>query len=396
MMAELSKEFTADNPANASLLVIDDEPGIRQGCKRALTPQGYHVDIAADGDEGLEKFRTGHYELVLIDVMMPGVNGIELITRIHEQDPDTVCVIITGYATVELAVSAIKQGAYDFLTKPFTSDELLHVVEQGLERRRLSLESQRLQVVEAEARRLEEERARLEELDRVKASFIRLVTHELQAPVNAIITYLDLIQSGYIEPEEQQQYLGRCQERATELRELIADLLRYGRLKETGASELTESVQVDAALRQVIEQFEPQAVEKGLTLRCEIAPDLSPVRSTVEQVRSLWQNLVSNAIKYTPEGGKVAVDLRQEGGWLVGEVKDNGIGIPQEAMGRLFGEFFRARNARALNIPGSGLGLAIVRQVIDRIGGEIEVQSPVEGVERGTTFRFRLPVYADQ
>jgi two-component system, sensor histidine kinase and response regulator len=396
MMAELSKEFTADNPANASLLVIDDEPGIRQGCKRALTPQGYHVDIAADGDEGLEKFRTGHYELVLIDVMMPGVNGIELIARIHEQDPDTVCVIITGYATVELAVSAIKQGAYDFLTKPFTSDELLHVVEQGLERRRLSLESQRLQVVEAEARRLEEERARLEELDRVKASFIRLVTHELQAPVNAIITYLDLIQSGYIEPEEQQQYLGRCQERATELRELIADLLRYGRLKETGASELTESVQVDAALRQVIEQFEPQAVEKGLTLRCEIAPDLSPVRSTVEQVRSLWQNLVSNAIKYTPEGGKVAVDLRQEGGWLVGEVKDNGIGIPQEAMGRLFGEFFRARNARALNIPGSGLGLAIVRQVIDRIGGEIEVQSPVEGVERGTTFRFRLPVYADQ
>jgi len=182
------------------ILVIDDEPGIREGIKRGLTPQGYIVETAENGEQGLALFRQNPCDLVLIDVMMPGISGIDLIGETHRIDPEAVCIIITGYATVEMAVRAIKEGAYDFLTKPFSVDDLLLVVRQGLERRRLSLETKRLQSIEAEARRLQEEKTRLEELDRAKMQFIRLVTHELQAPIAAIHTYLKLIQEGYVSP----------------------------------------------------------------------------------------------------------------------------------------------------------------------------------------------------
>ncbi|MGB9640282.1 MAG: sigma-54-dependent transcriptional regulator, partial [Anaerolineales bacterium] len=127
--------------SQVKILVIDDETGIREGTKRALSAQGYEVDTAENGEQGLELIKKNRYDLILLDVMMPGISGIELIEKIHQVDPETVCIIITGYATVEMAVRAIKEGAYDFLTKPFTVDDLLIVVNQGLERRRLSMEA---------------------------------------------------------------------------------------------------------------------------------------------------------------------------------------------------------------------------------------------------------------
>lgn len=213
------------------ILVIDDEAGIREGIKRGLTPQGYIVETAENGEQGLALFRQNPCDLVLIDVMMPGISGIDLIGEIHRIDPEAVCVIITGYATVEMAVRAIKEGAYDFLTKPFSVDDLLLVVRQGLERRHLSLETKRLQSIEAEARRLQEEKIRLEELDRAKMQFIRLVTHELQAPIAAIHTYLKLILEGYVSPEEQNKIIEKCLARAQEQMKLINDLLELGRVQ---------------------------------------------------------------------------------------------------------------------------------------------------------------------
>jgi two-component system, sensor histidine kinase and response regulator len=373
----------------ASILVIDDEPGIREGCKRALTPLGFFVDTAEDGEQGLSKIRSGNFELALIDVMMPGTSGIDLITLIHEHDPDVVCIIITGYATVELAVAAIKRGAYDFLTKPFTTDDLNLVVNQGLERRQLSLEARRLQSIEAEAKRLIEEKKRLEELDRAKVAFIRLVTHELQAPISAISTYLDLILNNYIPADQQGEYLQRAQQRAKEQLNLISDLLEFGRLKEIKATKKAELVQVDAELSEVLRELKPQAAEKNVRLTADISPDLAPVYMPSDHVKSIWTNLISNAIKYTPSGGKISIVLRQEDSEIYAVVQDTGIGIPSDGMDKLFSEFFRARNAKDLNIPGTGLGLAIIKQIIEKAGGDIRVESEED---KGSTFTFTLPI----
>lgn len=370
------------------ILIIDDEPGIREGCRRALALQGFSVQTAENGDEGLQIIETDGIDLALIDVMMPGIGGLELIARIHQHDPEIVCIIITGYATVELAVAALKQGAYDFLTKPFTTDDLTLVVNQGVERRQLTLETKRLQSIEAEAQRLAEEKARLEELDRAKVAFIRLVTHELQAPISAISTYLDLMLNDYIPAERQREYLEKAQERAKEQIDLIADLLEFGRLKEIKTAGKPAPLQIETVLSQVLEGSQAQATEKGIQITADISPGLPPVCMPPEQAKSIWMNLISNAIKYTSSGGQVTVRLRQQDGNLLGEVQDTGIGIPEEARDSLFTEFFRARNAKALGIPGTGLGLAIIKQIIEKAGGNISVESQAG---QGSTFSFRLP-----
>lgn len=371
------------------ILVIDDEVGICEGVKRALTPQGFRVEAALNGEEGLQIVGDGKIGLVLLDVMMPGVSGIDLLASIHEYDPEIVCIIITGFATVELAVRAIKQGAYDFLTKPFSVDDLIMTVNQGIERRRLSLEARRAQEIETERRRLAEESARLEELALAKQQFIRLVTHELQSPVNAIENYLNLILEGYVPAEKMPETLQKCILRAQEERSLIADLLELGSLQVLGDQGQPVPVHLEQVLQDVLDAYQEQATQKKIDLAVTIDPEIPPVMGAPDQFKSLWSNLISNAIKYTPENGKVAVNLRLKGASLIGEVSDTGIGIPTEDQPQLFTEFFRARNAKALNIPGTGLGLVIARKVVEAAGGHILVTSRLG---TSTTFSFILPL----
>jgi two-component system sensor histidine kinase/response regulator len=371
------------------ILVIDDEVGVCEGVKRALIPQGYRVETALNGGDGLCIVNEGGIDLVLLDVMMPGVGGIDLMASIHEKDLEIVCIIITGYATVELAVHAIKQGAYDFLTKPFSVDDLLMTVNQGLERRRLSREAQRAAKIEAERHRLEEESARMEELALAKQQFIRLVTHELQSPVNAIEYYLNLILEGYVPEEKIPETLRKCIVRAQEERSLIADLLELGNMQALGEQGQPAPVQLEEALQQALDTYQAQAAHKNIELTTSIDPDLPAVYGMLDRFKSLWGNLIGNAIKYTPEHGKVMVSLRRKGASLIGEVSDNGIGIPTEDQPQLFTEFFRAKNAKALNIPGTGLGLVITRKVVEAAGGHILVTSTPGTC---TTFSFILPI----
>jgi signal transduction histidine kinase len=371
------------------ILVVDDEPGIREGCKRVLGAQDYQVDSAASGQECLRMIQERSYDLVLLDVVMPDVSGIDLMEPIHQRDPETVCIVITGYATVELAVKAIKQGAYDFINKPFSADDLVLAVNQGMERRRLSLEAKRCALAEQEAARLNQEKARLEEIDRAKMAYVRLVTHELRAPVAAIQNYLRLILDGYVPPERQTEILARAEARAREQLDLIADLLELSKLQDYRARDKVTLANLGDILREVVQQFEGQARAKDQQLDVSISCSLPPVRVAAEQFKSVWMNLISNALKYTPAGGKISVSLRCTEDGIVGEVSDTGIGIPKEVRHRIFTEFFRADNAKALAEQGTGLGLAIVKQIVEQAGGRIWFTSE-EG--RGSTFTFTLPI----
>jgi FixJ family two-component response regulator len=222
-----------DNPVR--ILVIDDEEGLREGCQRALVREGHKVELASSAQSGLQAALANQFELVLLDVMMPDGSGIDLLQPMLEHDPDLVCIIITGFATVELAVQAIKRGAYDFISKPFTSDALVLAVNQGLERRRLSMEAKRLREVEAEAQELARAKEEMERLDQVKSQFMLTMAHELRAPVAAIQSYLGLIQDGYVSGGEVEWTLNRAQVRLQEVLDIIADLLDLARLKQAKA-----------------------------------------------------------------------------------------------------------------------------------------------------------------
>lgn len=375
--------------AHVSILVIDDEPGIREGCRRALAPQGFAVDVAGDATEGLAKLTAASYDLALLDVMMPGMSGLELLGKIREHDPEIVCIIITGYATVSLAVSAIKQGAYDFLTKPFGVDDLLLAVEHGLEHRRFLQERRRLQLVEAEAQQLAVEKAKLEEVDKAKAAFVRLVTHELQAPIAAVDSYLRLILDGYVALEDQRVMLERASARAQEQMTLIADLLEFGRLRDGQVRGRITDVRLDTVLRHILDTCYNQAAQKGVQLTVAALSEVPPVRGVMAELKSIWTNLVGNAIKYTPAGGSVTIRLWAEADRVIGQVSDTGIGIPPDALPQLFHEFYRADNAKALAAHGTGLGLAIVKRIVEGLSGQITVESELGA---GATFTFTLPV----
>jgi signal transduction histidine kinase len=371
------------------ILVIDDELGMRIGCQRALQGEGYDVETAESGEEGLHKLRSDGFDLILLDMMMPGIGGLEMLEHISQIDPNLVCVVITGYATVELAVQAIKKGAYDFIAKPFDSDTLLLTVSQGMEKHALSLQAQRLAELEAEAEELTREKAELERLDKMKSTFTLTVAHELRAPVAAIQSYLRLILDGYIAPEDQDRYLRRAEQRAQAQLELVNDLLDLARLQDPDIRVETTSVQVDQVLQEVLDEMAARAEEKEITVESVIAPDLPPVDINTRHAKQLWTNLVSNAIKYSNERSTVRVSLGVQDGHLVGVVTDQGIGIAEDEISLIFEEFYRSKASKKHTQMGTGLGLPIVKRILDSYGGTIEVTSEVD---KGSTFTFTIPL----
>jgi two-component system, sensor histidine kinase and response regulator len=374
------------------ILIIDDEEGVRKGCCRVLQPIGYAAETAASFQEGLQKIRENQYDLILLDVMMPDGQGIDLLEPILERDPDAVPVLITGYATVEMAVDAIKRGAYDFVSKPFTAQMLLMTVEQGLQKRHLSLETKRLQAVERQAVELAEAKEQAEKISEFKSAFATMVAHELRSPVGAtqglIRTLLRGMAGGL--NEKQTELLKRVEIRLSELLVLIEDLLTLAASKSISVEKPLQAVRIDAVLQRLVERFteEVQGKQVGLNY-CPANLNLT-VRATEDGLETVLSNLIGNAIKYTPAGGSIQVDATEQEGYCKLTVTDTGIGIPQEDLLHLGEEFFRAKNAYESHIPGTGLGLSIICELMKHFGGQINFQSQ-EG--QGTTVLLKLPIW---
>ncbi len=235
--------------------------------------------------------------------------------------------------------------------------------------------------------------AKLVELEDVRAQFTLLVTHELRAPVAAIQSYLKLILEGYVPEAKVRETLMKAERRAMDQLALIADLLELGRIGSADARGKVQPIHVEQFLHEQVDLLAAGARERGIALDLAVDPDLPPVLTNPDQIKSLWNNLISNAIKYNRDGGRVDVQLRRRGDRLEASVADTGIGIPKEAMSRLFSEFFRADNAKQSGRTGTGLGLSIVKEIVERAGGQITVESELG---QGTTFRFWLPTLKEK
>jgi signal transduction histidine kinase len=369
------------------ILIVDDELGLREGCRRVLARYGYRVEVAATGQEALSKVLADDFGVALVDVIMPDINGIELLKHLRAHAPGTVCIIMTAYATVEVAVQAMKLGAYDFIEKPFSDDMLVEAVERGLDKRRLEDEMGRGRPAQEPARQPGEEGMALDALQEAMSSSMRKVAHELRAPIAAIRSFMTLILQGYTTPEKTREWQQRAAERADDLLSLVDDLLNLARLRDPRLESTPEIVSVEAVLKEVVGLHGPEAEGRGLRLKVETHPCGTIVADPMH-IKQLWTNLISNAIKYTPRGGQVTVRLFREGTTIVGVVSDTGIGIAPEDIPHLFDEFFRTEQARALAQHGTGLGLPIVRQIVQQYGGEITVKSTLG---KGSEFTFRLP-----
>lgn len=492
-----------------TILVIDDEQIMRDGASRILSKNGWGVITAMNGQQGLEviQSRTQEIDVILLDLMMPGMSGMEVLDHIRAIDPNLLVIVITGYATVESAVEAMKKGAYDFIPKPFTPDQLRIVVRRALEKRTLQKEaeflrrererslrdiatekskiktiincmgdgvlvcdsegyivltnpaacrmlklsesclvgnlisqvnldpelsktieeslksvglsytsvSQELSIGESQeiflrahtapvkddqgetigAVTVLQDISHLKELDKMKSEFIAMVTHELRAPISAVEQQLSVIlnrMAGDIS-EKQEKLLLRAKERTKGLLALIKDLLDLSKIEAGRMVQYKEPLSLQEVIQKVIDLMKVEADHKKIDLQFP-APSQDPIvladRTSME---GIFTNLISNAIKYTPEGGTVVVTLTEEGGFAKATVSDTGIGIKKEDLPRIFDKFYRVKSIETRQIVGTGLGLSIVKSIVDAHLGSISVESEEGG---GTTFTVILPKGVNQ
>ncbi len=361
------------------VMVIDDDEVMLLSCRRVLEKDGYEVETFANGASGIRRVVERPPELLLVDLKMPELDGIQVIERVRQAAPEVVIAVITGYATVATAVDALKAGAYDFLPKPFTPDELRLIVNRGHERWRLASDSKRLQQEKEEAER----------------RFITFVSHQLKSPAVAAKQYLDVLLYSSPEPlgATTRAWLERAQARLDEMMTLIHDWLELSRIERGALVEPGAFTDLDQAVAAGLNSCRPAAEAAGVILERGPGPPAGAVRGDSASLTTLVTNLVSNGIKYNRVGGRVTVQSMRAGDVVVLKVSDTGIGIPESALPHLFEEFFRVRNDQTRDIPGSGLGLAICRRIVAALGGSIDVES---GVGEGTTFVVGLPCAAEE
>ena len=366
------------------VLVTDDEIGMRLGVERALrtfttrlpeadTEVQFSVEQAATGEEALEKIRNAPPGILLLDHKLPGISGLDVLERlVAEPVEDMLTIMITAYASIETAVIATKRGAYDFLAKPFTPEELRSTIRKAAARL----------VLAKQARKLAEEKRQ------VRFQFISVLAHELKSPINAVEGYLWILQEHTLgdDPNAYDPVIARSIIRIEHMRKLINDLLDLTRIE--SGRKTREFIQVDVreVAEETMEGLAIDAEEHHISLALH-ADALAPVWADRGELEIILNNLISNAVKYNRDGGRVDVTLETQDGKLTIVVADTGIGMTEEEAGKLFNDFVRIRNEKTRNILGSGLGLSIVKKLALLYNGEVKVDSEPDV---GSTFTVLL------
>ncbi|GAB1403926.1 hypothetical protein MASR1M74_11040 [Lentimicrobium sp.] len=371
--------------SNYKILVVDDEVGIRMGTHRIL--QNFKVDYpfmdehiefevleAATGEEALEIIDTQMPDIILLDNKLPGIQGIEVLEYVKRKMLDIVVVMITSYASLELAVKATRNGAYDFIPKPFTPQELRGSIENITKQLFLKRMTQKMN----------------KEGKQIRFQFLSVLSHELKAPLNAIEGYLKIMKERQLGEAmiSYDQMIDRSIERITGMRSLIMDLLDLTKIESGNPVQNLQKVDVVAIARTSIDTMRPYAIQKDVDIHLNTREQVW-ISADGKELEIIFNNLLSNAVKYNKQGGRVDVFVKKEEKFLTIKVADSGIGLHEEDIANLFQDFFRVKNSKTRNITGSGLGLSIIKKIIEMYHGEISVDSVPD---QGSTFTIQLPL----
>jgi two-component system sensor histidine kinase/response regulator len=348
-------------------------------CRRILEKVGYEVETYSNGQQGIARLREAPAPILLVDFKMPETSGVEVIAQARALDPSITVVVITGYATVSAAVDTMKAGAYDFLPKPFTPEELRLTVDRCHERWCLTVEFEKL-------------RRQKEELQR---KFVTFVSHQLKAPLVAVKQYLDVLlhTSRPPLPDTALSWIGRSQDRLAEMLAIIEDWLTLAKVEREQFVDKAATADLCAIARSSLEAAREQAAAAQVSLVSAVPRDaVEWVQGDALSIGNVAANLVGNAIKYNRPGGRVTLDVSRAPDSACLIVSDTGIGIPEAYLPELFTEFLRVQTDETHNIPGTGLGLAICKKIVEGLGGTIDVSSKLGA---GSTFVVHLPVARD-
>ena len=407
-------EETSGHPVSEEnlILVIDDDGLNRELLRQTLSNEGYPVVTACDGEEGWASFLSSHPSLVLTDIHMPGLSGLEMLERIREQTADVAVVIMTAFGSEEVAVQALKQGADDYLVKPFQPWQIVPAVEENLEKARLRRINRQLmaRVRDSNARLAEKHHAlqsqntdlqeafdRLQEAERMRRNLVSMIVHDLKNPLNVILIGMDLFATdfGDLLDQDQQEILNSTNLAGHQMLHLITNLLEVQRLEDGKMPVRLQPLDLAQALTTTVRQAQPSAEKKTISLHLDTPPLLPFVLADRDLLPRVVTNLLDNAIKFTPLNGEIRItsELTEGGEEVVIAVADSGPGIPAHEQTRVFEKFIQIDRGPRRGKTGVGLGLAFCKLAVEAQGGRIWVESEPG---QGSRFKFAFSVWQEE
>jgi two-component system, sensor histidine kinase and response regulator len=366
------------------VLVIDDEPGIRSGVSRILNnfhvtypfmdeDYTFEVTEAGTGEEGITILERDMPDILLLDNKLPGIQGVEVLEYIRKRNYDIVVAMITSYASLDVAIRATRDGAIDFIPKPFTPQELKSSIENITKQQYLKRITHKMK----------------QEGKKVRYQFLSVLSHELKAPLNALEGYLRMMQEKQAGDriEDYTTPIERSLQRIQGMRSLIMDLLDFTKIRLERKEEKIQEVDLAEVASEAIVTVQPYAIQMDVSINLDIRSDVK-MMADPDDIEIVFNNLISNAVKYNKIGGKAEITIDSSDNDAIIIFSDSGIGITKDDTENLFTEFVRIKNEKTRNISGSGLGLSIVKKVVELYHGTIKVDSTPDV---GTIFTIRLP-----
>ena len=359
------------------VVMVDDEEALCLGVRRIIQKYKVHVaDVLVDADYEFRYFTSGEdylawldeggeVDLLLLDLKLPGVGGMDVLDAMSAKGREVLTIMITAYATFETAVKATKLGAYDFLAKPFTPEELRYALRKATSQLILS----------KQARKLAEEKRE------IRFNFISVLAHELKAPLNAVEGYLNILRTT--EADQNLQMVERSIVRVDGMKKLIMDLLDLTRIESGQRERVIKRLDLRELAKASMELFAVDAERRGITVELEDGDRTSSSWPTPARSRSSSTTSSRTRSSTTATAAPSRCRLSRKGDAVTVTVSDTGIGLTPEEAGKLFNEFTRIKNEQTVKILGSGLGLSTVRKIANMYDGEARVTSE-PGV--GSTF----------
>lgn len=405
----------------ARILVVDDSPLMRAEITRILATEGHIVTEAESGMTACSLVARQPFDLVTLDIEMPGLSGLETLRILKARNRDLPIVMISSLSSLSRAVEAIRLGAYDYVHKPVNPDDLILGVRRALAQSALTLENRRL-ILDLEAlnrnlgdlvrertadlhqehERLEAAYIQLKDLDDLKTKFITITSHELRTPLTIITSLMDGLISDRLDANRKARVVTGIQKNLDRLAELMAKITDIRNLSAASVRFQRRPVELTALVAAVAGELAPVIEARQLSLARSLPDDLPLVEVDPDRIGQVLNNLLLNAVRFTPDGGRIAVEASAPSAdkrWVTVRVRDTGIGIPGNELERIFDAFYEiapwqhhSSGSTQFGSGGLGLGLYLARCIVEGHGGRIWAESGNVPNQEGSVFSFTLPV----
>ncbi|MDE2292455.1 MAG: response regulator [Elusimicrobia bacterium] len=374
-------------PRPEKILLVDDDESWLEFCRMALETAGWSPDTALSGNEALRMVEAAQYDLVVTDLQMPPPgDGRAVTVGVRARWPTTDVVLMTAAPTVDSAVAVLKEGACDYLIKPFPAEALASIVARLADARR---QREELALERRLRGELEAAYGELKRLEALKEGFLARVSHELNTPLATAALAVALMAEEVPEASPLSRHVRRADDAMTRLRAVVEDLLAFVDLQKPEVVVRGEPTPLAPLVAEVLAEVEPLARTKGLTVSSELPADLPDPRIERSLMKKALVQLARNAVYFNKPGGSVTVSGRRLQHWVSLRVADTGEGIPVEAQERVFDAFYQVAEYMTRTVGGLGLGLALVKRIVESHKGVVRLESkPGEG----TAVTIQLPL----